>query len=292
MSQIDFIASQIPQIPDMIESVRTYWRCSRHPDNLRDIIESAKSEDITPSEKLRARAGAAAIALAGGPLNEALLTIGVGNTLQATHNIVPAVAAVAPITGSMELASGIGVAYIAERFPSAVNIIKERYINKKDNEEEAPSPNNRVVSPSSGKQIARTLGIVGLTGTGSAGATLDYELHDKIEEDGHKRNKRVAKIASGMLVGINMAYVGAILGTTKGVEKVGVSGATETVANITRNPLIVGGAIIAAIIGKKEYDIIKFKLKRTDETKTAQSVDGANASGVKRISRVKEPECL
>ena len=258
---IDIIASQIPIIPELTQSARAQWRFSRHPENYADIIESARDTEISVSEKRLAKASLAAVALAAGPLNEVLLTLGVGNALKVTDNILPAVAAVGPITGSMELASGLGMAYLAEKFASSTDIVKSRYIKVVDEDVNS----NR--APTDPKQLARTLAVVGMTGTGSAGATLEYELHDSIKKGGYERNKRVAKIAAGMLIGINVGYVSAILGLTKGAEAVGATSATDAVANSTSNPLLVGGALATAVIAKQQYDIARYSFKRRKQSK-------------------------
>ncbi len=244
----------MPLVPELVESARAQWHFSRHPENLADIVDSARATEITESEKRYAKASAIAIGVAGGPLNELFLTLGVGNTLQATGSIVPAIAAVGPITGPMEIASGLGMAYLAAKFPDSVEIIKNRYVKTGSSVEKSGK------SPTEPKQLARTFGVVALTGTGSAGATLEYELHDPVSEGENERNKKVAKIAAAMLVAINVGYVSAILGLTKGAEAMGADSATDVVANSTANPLIVGTLFTAAVIGKQQYNIAKHTL--------------------------------
>ena len=267
---IDVITSQLHFVPELVESARVQWGFSRHPENLADVIATARNTEISPSEKRLAKASAGAIALAGGPFNEVLLTLGVGNTLQHTEGILPAIAAVGPITGPMELASGLGMAYLAQTFPDSTEIIKNRYIKVSDSTEISSR------KPTEPKQLARTLGVVGLTGTGSAGATLEYELHDPVTEGGEARNKKVAKVAAGMLVGINMAYVSAILGATKGVEAMGAESATDVVARSTGNPILVGGVLAAAVIAKQQFNIARYswqqRKRRKLERKKSSSV--------------------
>lgn len=267
---IDIVASQLPILPELIQSARDQWSFSRHPENLADVVASARETEVTASEKRFAKASAGAIALAGGPFNEVLLTLGVGNTLKHADSIVPAIMAVGPITGPMELASGIGVAYLAQKFPGSIDVVKDRYVKVSDSTERLAR------KPASPSQLARTLGIVGLTGTGSAGATLEYELHDPLTEGGHARNKKVAKIAAGMLVGINMAYVGVILGATKGAEAMGATSATDTVANSAGNPVLVGGLLTAAVIAKQQYNIARYSLKQRKTAKLEQKATKRN----------------
>jgi len=268
---IDIIASQIPVIPEFTQSVRAQWNFSRHPENYHDIVESARATELDASERNLTKASVGAIALAGGPINEVLLTLGVGNALKATDSIAPAIAAVGPITGPMELASGLGLAYLANKFPEATNIVKDRYIKVNDDIERSGK------KPTEPKQLARTLGVVSFTGTGSAGATLEYELHDPVDDGGYTRNKKVAKIAAGMLVGINIGYVGAILGATKGVEAAGATSATEVVANSTSNPLIIGGIMASALIAKQQYNIVKHSIKMKKDAKKTR-IDMVNQS--------------
>lgn len=256
---IDIIASQIPIAHEYAQSAAIQWRFSKHPENLRDTVDAIRSENVSTAQKVGAAACLLPIGWALGPGNEMTLGYTIGNALEKTDNIAVAVAAAPATTGPLELAAGFSMAYLVNKFSKATDIIRKRYVASELDQEPEPQKLSRA------KRLARTFGIVSLTGTGASGATLDSALHDTNPEGRNNRNKLTAASAAGMLAVINTGYTAAILGATKGAEAAGASSATETVAGFVSNPLAVGGVLASAVVLKQQYDIFSYNRKESTE---------------------------
>lgn len=247
---VELIASQAAFTQDYIRVANSLWENSRHPENFKDVAESINNENISRRHKLGAFACLVPMAWALGPGNEATLGYVAGKTLEgAGGKMIPSVIAVSATTASMELMAGLGTSNILNKFSGATDVLRSRYVTK--------SSDNNIEKPASGKlrKLARTFGIVALTGTGSTGASLDHSLRDSDIEGRHNRTKRTAVVAAGMLAVINAGYSSAILGISKSVESVGMDNASDSIAGAISNPLLVGGIIGGAFAIKSQYDL-------------------------------------
>lgn len=258
----ELIQSQLPQINEYAEAARTQWQISRHPENLNDVIEAAKTQELNGVEKTVAVLGTLAAVNALGPGNEMELGFVAGHVLKATDGILPAIGSVGATTTAMELLAGLGTAYAIHKFSAATDIVRKRYIKEP---EETSEHDNKVGKLSTAKKFARVLAIVSGTGTGSTGASIDASLHDHVEEGRHKRTKRVAIAAASALGVINTGYATVILGASTGAEAVGVSSATDYVADFVSNPIYVGSLLAGLGFGKAQYDYMKLSRKYDKE---------------------------
>ena len=287
---IDILASQLPMAQDYLEITRTQWNASRHKENVRDVADAINGEDVSRFQKLGAIACLTPIAWALGPGNEMTLASGVGFVLDKTDSVNTAIATTPAITTPLEIGAGLGMAYVISKFPKTTDVIRERYIKKLDKKDAVDSNNdidsdsitNTMVKPKKSRKFFRTLGIVSLTGTGATGASLDASLHDSDPIGRHNRTKRTAILAAGMLGVINTGYVAAILGATKGVDKLSDSQtATNSVVSFISNPAYVGTALVGGVLAKQQYDYFTGKRQHAKRDKLAEIDNFDNSKKLK-----------
>lgn len=274
---IDILASQLPMAQDYLEVTRTQWNASRHKENVRDVVGAINDEDVSRFQKLGAIACLMPIVWALGPGNEMTLASGVGFVLDKTDSVNAAIATTPAITTPLEAGAGLGMAYVISKFPKATDVIRERYIKKLDKREAIDSNSDSegvtdtMDEPKKSRKFFRTLGIVSLTGTGATGASIDTSLHDSNPIGRHNRTKRTVILAAGMLGIINTGYVAAILGATKGVDKLSDSQtATNSVVSFISNPAYVGTALVGGVLAKQQYDYFIGKRQHTKREKLAE----------------------
>lgn len=255
---VELIASQAGVIQDYAQVASSMWFNSRHSENFGDVAETIKQQDISRLQKLGAFACLAPMAWALGPGNEMTLGLVAGKALENTNgNIAKGVIAVSATTATMEALAGLGTANILHKFNSATDVIRDRYLAKpKESTEDVSERKSRGRIMT---KLGRAFGIVALTGTGSTGASLDYSLHDSKIEGRNTRTKKMALASAGMLATINAGYASAILGITKGAESAGIDSATDKVASVISNPLLIGGILAGAVATKGQYDLYKVK---------------------------------
>lgn len=281
MNNTELLVSQLPAMNDYLHATSVYWKASRHPENIHEILTIGKQTQEEFSLRERALlVGTTAITLVQQlPLNEMLVGLGVGATLKATGGNVPASIAVAgAITGTAELSSGIGMAHCLDKFRPAVDIMSDRYIDKKKIAEKAEKREAQGKKPST--ELGRTYAAASIVLT--SGATIYEDLRDRSRtiED----NLRTAKIASAMVVANYCAVSAIVVGGAGAAESMGVEGSLDTLQTVISNPMIMGAIVggVFAIAKLKERRSIVKELNKTIPKKSSFKVRVYNVFGKKQ----------
>lgn len=267
MNTVDYIASQAPFFSDYVQVARSYWENSRHPENMEEIIESAKDqlpEGLSRFVEYPVLVGTLALqAFEISPGNENLLTrVGREHFIE-TGDVIESAIRVGSVTGPLELTLGVGMAYGLHKFSPTIGVIKDRYLN-------VPKEKDLEAVASTDSTVKRTVGKYGIAlSTGASGSVIYTDMVD--EDKTFKDNALTGAKVAALLAANNTLFAAGILYATKSDIPV-LAVTLEFILDSVSNPVIVAGVAGGYIAIKHTVEIHK---NPKDQPKEGGDIDQA-----------------